>query len=163
MDTFREIYERHQAAVYRLALFLTGDAAQADDLAAETFFRAWNSRHRILQPTVRAYLLTITRNLYRDQLRARRQFVQLDDQLVDRQPRADLRTEQASALVDTRERLRRVARGDRRALLMHALRQMSYADVAAALGISVAAVKTRIARARAALRASATPIDGERR
>ena len=31
MDEFRDIYERHYAAVYRLALFLTGDANHAED------------------------------------------------------------------------------------------------------------------------------------
>lgn len=36
MDGFREIYERYYPDVHRFALFLTGDAARADDLTADT-------------------------------------------------------------------------------------------------------------------------------
>ena len=43
------------------------------------------------------------------------------------------------------------ASGDRRALLMYVVREMSYEEIARALGISIAAVKSRIFRAREAL------------
>ena len=156
MDAFRDIYERHYGAVYRLALFLTGDPKAAEDLAADTFVRAWTARDRIRLQTVRAYLLTITRNLYRDKRRAcREQFVQLDDSALDQRPGADVRVEHASSLRGVRERLDRLAPGDRRALLLYALREMSYAEIADALGVSIAAVKSRIARAREALRSPA--------
>ena len=72
MDPFRELYERYYRDVYRFALFLTGDAARAEDLAADTFVRAWTARDRIRHETVRAYLLTIARNLYRDGLQSGR-------------------------------------------------------------------------------------------
>jgi len=58
-----------------------------------------------------------------------------------------------ATLIQVCARLRNVARGDRRALLMYAMRGMSYPEIAAALGISVAAVKSRIFRAREALAA----------
>jgi RNA polymerase sigma-70 factor (ECF subfamily) len=153
MDAFREVYERHRLAVYRLALFLTGDPGRAEDLAADTFVRAWTARHRIRHQTVRAYLLTITRNLYRDHLRAGRPlFVDLDEGIADESPGVDARVEHASNLQSLRTRLRGIAPGDRRALLLYVVREMSYADIAKTLGVSVGAVKSRIARAREALR-----------
>src|SRR5688572_32038384 len=51
MDAFRGVYERHHQAMYRLALFLTGDPARAEDLAADAFVRAWTARHRIRHHT----------------------------------------------------------------------------------------------------------------
>src|SRR6188474_3959180 len=161
MDAFRELYERYYRDVYRFALFLTGDAARAEDLAADTFVRAWTARDRIRQETVRAYLLTISRNLFRDGLRAARPHVALDERLQDGSPMADARVERASALQQIRGRLRHVARGDRRALLLYVVREMSYSEIAAALGVSVAAVKSRIFRAREALAAAASPRNGE--
>ena len=153
MDVFRTVYESHYPAVFRLALFLTGDHARAEDLTAETFIRAWLARDRIRHQTVRAYLLTITRNLYRDALRAPRpQVIGLDSDIADHQPGADVRLEQRSDLRAVRARLRHVARGDRRALWLHAVREMSYPEIASALGVSVGAVKSRIARARERLR-----------
>jgi RNA polymerase sigma-70 factor (ECF subfamily) len=151
MDAFQQLYEQYYRDVYRFALFLTGDPARADDLTADTFVRAWTARDRIRQETVRAYLLTITRNLYRDARRAARTHVALDDQLADQAPAIDVQVEQASALRQVRTRLKHVHRGDRRALLLYVFREMSYPEIAATLGISVSAVKSRIFRARESL------------
>ena len=74
---------------------------------------------------------------------------------------ADVRVERASALQQVRARLRRVARGDRRALLLYVVREMSYAEIAHVLGVSVAAVKSRIFRAREALATPRAPGNGE--
>src|SRR5262245_20507862 len=161
MDSFRELYDRYYPDVYRFALFLTGDVARAEDLTADTFVRAWTARDRIRQDTVRAYLLTITRNLFRDHLRAAQPHVELDDRVPDANPLVDVRVERASALQQVRARLRHVARGDRRALLLYVVREMSYAEIAAALGVSVAAVKSRIFRAREALATPPAPGHGD--
>ena len=130
-------------------------------MTADTFVRAWTARDRIRQSTVRAYLLTITRNLFRDGLRASRRHVPLDERLEDRTPAVDVRVERASALRQVRARLRGVARGDRRALLLYVIRDMSYAEIAAALGVSVGGVKSRIFRAREAIDTPGPPRDGE--
>jgi RNA polymerase sigma-70 factor (ECF subfamily) len=162
MDAFRELYERYYRDVYRFALFLAGDVGRAEDLAADTFVRAWSARDRIRQDTVRAYLLTITRNLHRDALRAARTHVALDDRMADGAPGADVHVERASTLRQVRARLRSVRRSDRRALLLYVMRDMSYPEIAAALGISVGAVKSRIFRAREALAArTPAPHNGE--
>jgi RNA polymerase sigma factor (sigma-70 family) len=152
-DAFREIYERHYREVYRFALFLSGHPSKADDLTAETFIRAWTARDRIRQASVRSYLLTITRNLHRDQQRASRRLRPLEDVFVDDMPRPDNRAVQTSSLRQVRAGLREIARGDRRALVLYAVRGLSYAQVAGVLGVSVGAVKSRICRARDALAA----------
>ncbi|MGE0446924.1 MAG: RNA polymerase sigma factor [Vicinamibacterales bacterium] len=151
MESFRELYERHYADVYRFALFLTSDPTRAEDLAADTFARAWTSRERIRQATVKAYLLTITRNLYRDGLRRQRPVTELDDRLEDPSPSAEQRAADASALGLVKQRLLRAAEGDRRAFVLHTFEGLSYAQVARALGITTGAVKSRIFRVREAL------------
>lgn len=165
MDGFRELYDRYYKDVHRFALFLTGDAARADDLTADTFVRAWRARDRIQHATVKAYLLTITRNLYRDHLRSSRQGVdrevELLDTIPDDAPGADVHVQHASTLRNVRAKLRDVARGDRRALLLFVLKEMSYAEVAAKLGISIGAVKSRINRAREALAASMQRLEND--
>ena len=161
METFRLIYERYRRDVYRFALFLTGEASAAEDLTSETFVRAWTARDRIRQNTIKAYLLTITRNLHRDHQRSARPFVALQEALEDRAPRADVQAEHRSSLRDIRARLRRVARGDRRALLLYVFKEMSYGEIAASLGNSVAATKSRISRAREALSGGVAAAAGE--
>jgi RNA polymerase sigma-70 factor (ECF subfamily) len=150
-DAFREIYERHYRDVYRFALFLSGQPSKADDLTAETFIRAWTARDRIRQATVRSYLLTITRNLHLDERRRSERYVPLEDRFADVMPRPDEHAVHASSLREVRAGLDDLARGDRRALLLYAVRGLSYSEVASVLGVSVGAVKSRICRARDAL------------
>jgi RNA polymerase sigma-70 factor (ECF subfamily) len=160
MDEFRDLYERHYSAVYTLALFLTGDSNRAEDLTADTFVRAWTARDRLRVQTVPAYLLTIARNLHRDQYRRHKaRFVELDDATPDARPGVEFVAEQASNVRALRKGFARIAPGDRRALLLYSIRDMSYAEIASALGISVAAVKSRISRARDVLRARMPAVD----
>jgi len=151
MDDLEALYTRHHADVRRFALFLTGDPARADDLAAETFVRAWTARDRIATASVRGYLLAITRNLHRDEWRRAARLSGLDERLPDAAPPVDERVGHALRLAAVRRRLAAVAPGDRRALLLHAVCGLSYGEVAGHLGITLAAVKSRIFRARAAL------------
>jgi RNA polymerase sigma-70 factor (ECF subfamily) len=151
MSEFHELYERYYPDVYRFALFLTGDRSRAEDLAADTFVRAWVARERISLITVRAYLLTITKNLYRDELRRNRQTSALPEAVVDPRPAVDVQVQHTLELDSVRARLRQVARGDRQAFLMFLARGMSHRQIADALGVSIGAVKSRIFRAREAL------------
>jgi RNA polymerase sigma-70 factor, ECF subfamily len=161
MSEFHELYERHYPDVYRFALFLTGDCSRAEDLAADTFVRAWVARDRIKLATVRAYLLTIAKNLYRDDCRRQRSTSALPDAVADPRPPVDVQVQHTLALDHVRARLRHVARGDRQAFLMFLARGMSHREIAGALGVSVGAVKSRIFRAREALMAHPRVRNGE--
>jgi len=158
MTAFHELYEKYARDVYRFALYLSGDPVLAEDVTSETFIRVWCSPEPVRLATVKAYLLTIARNLYRDELRSSRQTrdreVELEDTIADATPGAEIHAQHASTLRNVRAKLRGIARGDRRALLLYVLKEMSYAEVAAKLGISIGAVKSRINRAREALAAS---------
>ena len=57
----------------------------------------------------------------------------------------------AGALRHVRAQLRLIARGDRLALLLYAVKDMSYEEIARTLRVSMSAVKSRIRRARQAL------------
>ena len=64
MTQFHELYDRYSRDVYRFALYLSGDPALADDIASETFIKLWSSPEPVRFATVKAYLLTIARNLW---------------------------------------------------------------------------------------------------
>ena len=69
---FNDLYRDHSRAVYRFALGLSGDAAEAEDLTAEAFLRIWEAGDRVKLATMRACLLTIVRNLFRQKWRRER-------------------------------------------------------------------------------------------
>jgi hypothetical protein len=67
-------------------------------------------------------------------LRATRRFVTLNERIDDEASGVDVQAEHRSSLHDVPVRLRRVAKGGRRALLLYVFKEMAYAQLAAALG-----------------------------
>jgi RNA polymerase sigma-70 factor (ECF subfamily) len=146
---FSSTYERHAGDVYRFALYLSGDIQTAEDVTAETLARAWTVRGRIHVSTVKAYLMMIARNLCRDAHRRPLHQNLPEDHDVPDHAADQERSEHA------RQKWRRVVRDlstlaevDRSILLMRALKDMTYRAIGEAVGLSEAAVKVRIHRAR---------------
>ena len=144
---FHQIYQAHAPAVHRFAVGLTGNRALADDLTADAFVRLWTAPAEIRLPTVRAYLCTIVRNLYVSHLRTARRAAELDDSLPDPVDRVAAPVELRSQAEAARRALATLSPDDREALLMRAA-DMSYAEIAESLDITVAAAKVRVHRAR---------------
>ena len=68
------LVDQHGAVLLAYATHLTGDRSQGEDVAQETLLRAW-THPEALDPergSARAWLLTVARNVVRDQARARR-------------------------------------------------------------------------------------------
>lgn len=154
---FGALYAAHAVDLRRFALFLSGDASMADDLVSEAFARAWTVRERIEMPTVRGYLFAIVRNLFLKQLRHRRREVSLDEHLADAGPAPDERVGNRRDLRTVLAALARLPEIDRAAVLMRADEGVSYEEIAAALGISMAAAKVKVHRARLRLAGSLQP------
>ncbi len=151
MTNFHEMYVRHAPEVFRFALYLSGNRHDAEDITSETFVRAWNAAAPIRTETAKGYLLTIARNVFLRGVRRRSRQAALDEETRDPRASADKHAEHGSELAEVLARLQRIAEGDRAALLMRAVEEMSYEEIARSLRISVTAVKARVYRARAAL------------
>jgi RNA polymerase sigma-70 factor (ECF subfamily) len=157
---FHRLFELYSRDVYRFALYLSGDPSLAEEIAQEAFVRVWVMPGRVYEGTVKAYLLAIARNLYlAERKRAARQ-VELDCDLPDRKPGPDTVTGGRLELEAVFKALQMLPETDRAALLMHVQDGLSYAAIAAVLGLSTAAVKVRVHRARIKLRGMCIP-DGD--
>jgi RNA polymerase sigma factor (sigma-70 family) len=150
MTDFRTLYQRYSADVFRFALYLSGNRSDAEDITSETFVRAWTSSARIRTNTVKGYLFTIARNFYLQGLRRSRRNVDLQEPIED--PGVDplAIAEQRAQFRAVLARLRELPETDRSALLLRAVEGLTYEEISRALGISLAAVKTKIHRARLA-------------
>ncbi len=151
---FAAFYERHARDVYRFSLYLSGNFALAEDLAAETFARAWVARERIRVGSVKAYLLMIARNLYRDVMR-RRAESPLPERfdVADQRPGPEAAAQARDELQQVLRALGRIPEHEREVLLMATVEGLSHQAIAVALGLSVEAVKVRVHRARVRLNA----------
>jgi RNA polymerase sigma-70 factor (ECF subfamily) len=148
MLTFHDIYTEHAAHVYRFALFLTHDSALADDLVSETFLRAWSAAERMERATMRSYLLTITRNLHRDHIRREVRNTVLDEGVPAEDRRVDEGIDARAALARVLEASAKLSAIDRAVFFERVLEERPYQEIARRNGLSVAAVKVKVYRAR---------------
>src|SRR3972149_11168270 len=84
-EAFAQLYVRYHPAVFQRALSLVGNRQEADDLASETFLRAWNGIHRFEDRgvSIQAWLLTIAKHLALKHLVRRRRTVALDQVVLE--------------------------------------------------------------------------------
>ena len=109
MHDFQSFYERYARTLYRFALGLTGNAAEAEDLVADAFVRLWAAPAEIRDATVKAYLFAIVRNLFLSRRARAARHVPLDDREPDRAPPLDERTGSARELGALRQHLAALA------------------------------------------------------
>ena len=154
----QSVYETYAPAVRRFALFLCGDPATADDITSDTFVRVWLAHGRIRELTVKSYLFAVARNVYRDLQRRGWRSEALDERGADPASGVHQILEHKEELAAVLTALQKLPEIDRAALLMRALDEMPYEEIAAALNITVAAVRVKVHRARARLMAARNPI-----
>ena len=160
--TFHELYSRYAADVYRFAHWLMGNPDDAQDITSETFVRAWTAPEEPRMETVKAYLFTIARNLHRKQWRRQSRLEALDEAMPDQSAQPDEAAVNQDEFRRTMEAVHTLPEIDRTVLLLRAEQELSYEDIAAVTGLSVAAAKMRVFRARAKLAALMNPNTGER-
>src|SRR3954466_46237 len=136
----------------RYARALVGDRAAADDLVQDTLERAWTKLHLYRRGTdLRAWLFTVMHNVHVNKVRAARPTDTLDEDTPELAQRA---TQGDALLVRDLDRSIAVLSADQRAvLLLVALEDMSYEEVAQTLAIPIGTVMSRLSRAREKLRA----------
>jgi RNA polymerase sigma-70 factor (ECF subfamily) len=151
MSEFHALYQKYAPDVFRFALYLSGDRAEAEDITSATFVRVWTSPEPVRMATVKGYLLTIARNLFLQGARKKSRQTVLDETLPDRRPDPYETTERKAELEATLAAIQKLPEIDRAALLMRAQEELPYDEIARALGISLSAAKVKVHRARRAL------------
>ena len=142
----------------RYARVLTGDAVRADDLVQDTLARAWEKRHLWREGSdLRAWLFTIMHNVHVNQIAmARREAsnVSLDDDAgsVSWQPPVRANQLERVELMEIVEQMRRLPGDQREVLMLAAVEEMRYEDIASVLAIPIGTVMSRLSRAREKLR-----------
>ena len=155
MGGFRQDIEAAVPALRRYARALTRNAELADDLVQDTLVRALRSERLFLGGDVRSWLYTILTNLNKNRRRSlarRPQFMPLSDNNPDASG-----TEAEGR--DIEKALATLVEEQRSVLLLVMLEGLSYREVADIQAVPIGTVMSRLARARAHIKAS---LDGER-
>jgi RNA polymerase sigma-70 factor (ECF subfamily) len=156
-EAFREIFERHAAAVHAYARKRIGLTA-GEEILAQTFLTAFEKRTRFdpSYGSARPWLLGIATNLIRHHLREEREHLTALRKSAHDQPETpvedDARLDAERMKPTLLEALLVLSDDDRETFLLLALGQLTYEEVASALGIPIGTVRSRIHRARRHLR-----------
>jgi RNA polymerase sigma-70 factor (ECF subfamily) len=159
-EAFGDLYERHARAVQSYCLWRTAGLQAAEDATATVFLEAWRKRGRLTLTTdsAAALLLGIANNVVRRQWRSQRRHRDALERVRSAgQPPNDLeaeaiaRVDAVRQLRDGGEAIRQLPRREREVLAMLAWSDLSYGEIAEALGLPVGTVRSRLARARTRL------------
>ena len=147
----------HQGPVFRLAYLFLGDPDDADDVAQETFLRAWNhlSRFDSARP-LRPWLLSIAANLARNRQRSAGRYLAALTRGFRAKPVAETSAEEegiqrldADGLWKAVQRLRA---DDQQVIYLRFFLELSTGEAAQALNVAEGTVKSRLSRALTRLR-----------
>lgn len=154
-NDFRHSVETMIPALRRYARALARDADIADDLVQDTLVRALRSEKLFLGGDLRAWLYTILTNLNRNR---RRSLARQPAMMELHDTTADASGTEAEGR-DISRALATLAEDQRAVLLLVVLEGLSYRDVADIQGVPIGTVMSRLARARAHVKAA---LEGER-
>ena len=167
----QQLVDEHQRMVYRLSLQLLGNHEDALDLSQDVFLTVFRSIHRFrgdsaLQTWIYRIVVNHVRNRQRWWRRRRRSDqVSLDAVMTEQgEPPAPIATTSPERALDQKElgqrlwhALGRLPFEQRSTVILRELHGMRYAEIAFSLGVTTAAVKSRLARARQTLRTELRP------
>lgn len=146
----------HQQAVFRLAYLLLGDADDAEDIAQETFVRAWTSLKRFDSTrALRPWLLSIAANLSRNRLRSAGRYVSALMRAFRERPTESSVEETSAHNTESNELWRAVRQldmPDQQIVYLRYFLDLSVSETAEALQIAEGTVKSRSSRALEKLR-----------
>lgn len=164
-NAFGLLVERYQDRVYNLALRMCGNPDDAFDLAQEAFFRAWRGLSGFQGDSAfSTWLFRLSSNVCLDWLRAKKRrptvsLTAVDDDGEETQLDLPDPGKSPEELLEAAEDRATLAKAMnqlpveyRQILTMRAINDMSYTEIAEALQIREGTVKSRISRARLALR-----------
>jgi RNA polymerase sigma-70 factor (ECF subfamily) len=165
-ESYAKLVDRHKDQVYGMLMRLTGDPQVAEELAHETFVRAYQGLKSFRgESRFGTWLVQIAVNLARDRVRERQRdrFVSLD-QMMERDADSPVFIEQRASFdplaeVSERDLVRRFEQAlqelppsYREIFLLHHMKGMSYDEIAETTGDSVGSLKVRSHRARKILK-----------
>jgi len=158
-DAFGLLFERHAKTIYNYCFRRLGDWSAAEDMLTVVFLEAWRRRDTEVQDDkVLPWLFGIATNVVRNRRRSERRFAAALRRMPEPQPeanfaeRSDERLDDEALMRPALDLLAMLPRHEQEVFALCAWMELSYEDVALALGVPVGTVRSRLSRARRRLR-----------
>ena len=152
-------------ALYRLALRITLNSAEAEDIVQDTLIKVWNKRESWAEiDSIEAFSMTICRNLALDRIDRRGSHnASIDEQGIDSQDSAATpleQTQQRDSVALVRQIIDSLPVNQRMCIQLRDFEGKTYKEIAVALDMTDEQVKINIFRARQTIKQQFTQIDG---
>lgn len=151
-DDFADAITAEIPRLRRYARALARGGDWADDLVQDALERAWSRAHLWRGGEIRAWLFTILHNVYANSARRHNRAPPLQPLIEQDAAVAADGADQAMNLSDLQAALDRLPDEQRQVLLLVAVEQLSYAEVAGILAVPIGTVMSRLSRARERMR-----------
>ena len=159
---FKQRFMPYHRLLYRVAFHLTGNVQDAEDLLQDTYLKLWQKRDDLREEAVtQAYLVTLMRNLLRDQQRLKRidSSAELKDELsppdernLDHQIDAKDEASQMEGLIN------QLPERDGKIVRMHLVEEHSYEEIEKKTGLSQGNIRIIVMRTRQKLKQQFTKL-----
>ena len=151
------LMHQHQEPIFRYAYLLIGDADEAEDIAQETFIRAYRALGRFdIQRPMRPWLLRIAANLASNRRRSLGRYLgalqRVFQQERPAQKGVEEQSRQSSRAREVWEAIRQLKASDARVIYLRYFLELSVEEAAQAMDVPEGTVKSRLHRASERLR-----------
>lgn len=143
--------------LFRLALRITLDSAEAEDVTSDTLIRVWNKREELKAvDSIEAYCMTVCRNLALDRHEKKEaQNLSLEANEMDATDNSytpDEQLEHDERLRKVHELFNQLPERQRTIMQLRDIEEKPYKEIAAIMGVSEEVVKVTLFRARQSIR-----------
>ncbi len=172
LGAFNELVRRYEKQVYNFAYRLTNNYDDASDVAQDAFVRVYNAIGTFRgDASFSTWLFRITTNVFLDERKRARahphssldEYMELDESSVARQiedpgPTPEALTEEAERNKILQKAIASLPEYQRAMVVLYHAQQKSYEEIAEIMGLPIGTVKSRLNRARLALKEKLSPI-----
>lgn len=156
-EAFRELFERYREPIYGFFRRRLDNPARAEELAQECFLALLRNAARYEpRASFRSYLYGIAIHMVFAERRKSGREVELNEKASDR-----VSEENPDAAVWVRRALEHLEKDDREILMLREYEELTYAEIAGLLRLPINTVRSRLFRARVALKEQLAPVQGE--
>jgi RNA polymerase sigma factor (sigma-70 family) len=162
-SAFGDLFVRHANRIHNYCFRRTGSWTLAEDATSQTFMEAWRRRSSIdVVDSLLPWLFVAANNVCRNSERSRRRNanllarVPLPEQIGDHAADVAARVDDERQMQRVLAALRTLKRADQDVVAMCDWEGLSYEEAAAALGVPIGTVRSRLSRARARLKVRLT-------
>src|SRR5262249_24456601 len=153
------LVEEHYASLYRYAYRLSGSAADAEDLTQDAFCQAQLKLDQLREPArARGWLFSILRNAYLHRVRDKKQENAVSLEALAELPERPLETVPEIDSAQLRKALNELPEVFRTTIILYYVEEFSYREIAEQMELAMGTVMSRLARAKAYLRAPLVPV-----